>query len=104
MPDQPKRPTNWRLADAHDHGQLVAVRCNLCRVQRNYRPGELRQLFGDVLPQELESKMRCAGCGSRDYLHAWTWAPSGQEMAGLVVRRLVSIRIIRRPVWRDERA
>lgn len=105
MPEQTlPRFHRWTLADAHDAGYLVRLRCQWCGGERLYRPGDLRRLSGNVDLDRLLRGKRCERCGRRDYLDATYWYPSAAELEGRSIRRLVSIRTIRRPVWRDEPA
>ncbi|KAB0680173.1 hypothetical protein [Aureimonas leprariae] len=85
-------------------GLLVAIGCNLCRTSRHYDPDDLRLLFGDIDVDTVERRIRCEACDKQDYVTVRTWRPVGSDWRGLVIRRLVRVETVRRPVWRDEQA
>ncbi|RJT23002.1 hypothetical protein D3227_39150 [Mesorhizobium waimense] len=93
MPDtggRRKRGGAWTLSNAHEVGQLVLVRCGLCNVKRWYQPSDLREIFGDVEAELVDSKMSCERCGKNDFMHAETHNPSARERQGIRVRWLAS--------------
>ena len=105
MPDnggRSKRGQIWRLSDAHDVGQLIRINCQHCNIKRHYRPADLRRLVGDVACDNAMKGMRCEKCGKADYLVAFAWNPTARELAGLSIRRLADIRMVRKVVWNDE--
>lgn len=50
----------------------------------------------------VAEKMRCEGCGRRDYLNATLSIPSAEERQAMKLRRLAEVRTVRKVVWRDE--
>ena len=51
----------------------------------------------------LQRKFRCDRCGSKDHMVVEFRTLVAAEMVGLVVRELVDVKTVRRPVWRDRR-
>jgi hypothetical protein len=101
---QSRGPYAFTLLAAYQQGRLVRVRCGHCIIRRVYDPGDLKQLVGDVDIDGLRRQMRCEKCGKRDYMDVEFWSPMGPEWEGLIVRRLVGTRMIRKVIWRDEPA
>lgn len=89
------------LSTANDMGQFVLVTCGLCRLKRHYRPSDLGKLFGDLHVFKLQGKFRCEACDRKDYIRVEFKLLSAQEARGLIIRELVEIRTIRKPIWRD---
>jgi len=81
---------------------LVRVQCIVCRVRRFYLPGDLVQLFGDRPFEEVGRRMRCERCKHGGEVDVGMLLPTAKEREAIRVRRLVEIRTVRRPVWRDE--
>lgn len=105
MPEQPperRRGPQHKLSKAHEIGQIAHITCRFCRVTRNYLPGELAHLFGEVGINDVADMMRCDGCGRRDYLNATLSLPSAAERQAMKLRRLADVRTVRKVVWRDE--
>jgi len=106
MPEKnrpPRYAERWTLSKAHDAGQLIRIRCYSCHARRLYRPSDLKELLGNRDRDSLTRGMRCEKCGNKE-LHCEFWSPTAAELQGQTVRRLVAIKILRRPVWRDEPA
>lgn len=83
--------------------RLVRLRCNYCRTgPRHYHPDDLVTLLGDIETDRLRGNLTCETCGRRDYVEIEAPILTALERQGLVIRRLVKVRIIRRPIWRDE--
>jgi hypothetical protein len=103
MPDLPprRRKLIWLLSSAHDAGQLVRVSCHRHDDARYYRPADLIQIFGDVDVNRLDQSMKCELCGRQD-LDIDVRLPSAMERDRIKVRRLVEIKVTKRPVWREE--
>lgn len=83
------------------NGQLIKITCTWCKLSHWYFPGDLRIIFGDVGFRDIENRFRCQKCGKKEYLKADIELPSAKERVGMKVRRLVAIKIIRRPVWTE---
>jgi hypothetical protein len=99
-----RAPYAFTLLAAFQQGRLVRARCGHCNIRRVYDPGDLKQLVGDVDIDGLRRQMRCEKCGKRYYMDVEFWSPTGPEWEGLIVRRLVGTRMIRKVIWRDEPA
>lgn len=91
----------WPLSKAEEVGQLVRIRSLYCRITRHYRPADLVQLLGDTGIDHVPSKMRCEQCGRRDYLDAIFFHPTAIERETLKIRRLLTVKIVRKVIWRD---
>lgn len=100
-PSRRSRRNVQTLALAHEVGQLVRVRCMTCNIRRHYLPVDLMKLVGDIPFWDVERHMRCEGCGRKE-LDVDLILPTAKERAGIRVRRLVEVRMIKRPVWRAE--
>jgi hypothetical protein len=98
----PRNNIGLILSQTHDLGCIVRVRCNYCQSVRHYVPEDVIKLIGDVEVDGLRRRLRCEGCGRRDYVEVEAIVLFPQERVGVVVRRLVKVRTIRRPVWRNE--
>ena len=91
------------LFRAHDAGQLIGVRCNLCAGRkRYYLPIDLIRLFGDLSIAEAAQRMKCEKCGHHDYLRAEIVNASAAERQAIKVRRLVGVKMRKVPVWRED--
>jgi len=97
-----KKLRGWRLSDAADHGQLLTVECQLCRVTRRYFPRDLLKFRQDENLARTMSCFRCDGCGKRDYMFLRVLDPSIEDHGKLTVRRLVRVKTVCVPVWRDD--
>lgn len=104
MPEQyaPKR-RDYPLSNLNDGRQFVRVGCPYCKRAHNYFPNDLIQIFGDVDVDLLTHRMKCESCStSSGFLKVETVYPQGPAAVGFKIRRLVSIKIRRIPVWREE--
>jgi hypothetical protein len=104
MPDMSprRRKIIWLLSSADDAGQLVRVSCRSHDGGCYYEPTDLVQIFGDVDVNQLDRAMKCERCGQRDNIDVDVRLPSGMELDKIKVRRLVEIKIYKRPVWREQ--
>jgi hypothetical protein len=92
------------LSDAESKGQFVRVRCTPCKITRYFRPTDIEKLLQENLHVlNLQRKFRCDRCGSKDHMVVEFRTLVAAEMVGLVVRELVDVKTVRRPVWRDRR-
>ncbi|KUM26705.1 hypothetical protein AU467_20485 [Mesorhizobium loti] len=83
MPEQPEkwpRGAAWTLTHAHDAGQVAGIRCARCNVTRYYKPAELREVIGNVTIDEVRDKVRCQKCGSREWMSAQLFHPTGEQV------------------------
>jgi predicted nucleic-acid-binding Zn-ribbon protein len=93
-----------KLSDADANGQFVRVTCKACRIIRHYRPADIRRLLQqDLHVLKLQNKFRCDRCGSKDRMLVEFKSLMGDTIVGLVVRELLEVRMVRRPVWRDKK-
>jgi hypothetical protein len=51
--------------------------------------------------ERIPKKFRCERCDTKQYLRADLISPSAAEMVGLRVRKLMEIKHIRKPIWKD---
>lgn len=107
MPDPywPKRKGAYTLSDAERAGSLARMWCRYCKVSRYYRPGDLRKLLGDIECDDVTDHhtWRCTSCGKSGTVEMKTGVLSAADRQSVVIRRLVRIDYIKRPVWKDER-
>ncbi|MFC3326178.1 hypothetical protein [Mesorhizobium cantuariense] len=87
---------------AHDAGQVALVRCRHCNIKRYFKPGELREVYGNVPIEALRGKMRCQKCRNTEHIDAELLHLVGLEAVQVRYRRLAEIRFVRRVIWRDE--
>lgn len=105
MPDnggRTRRGQTWKLSDAHAVGQLIRITCQHCNIKRHYRPADLARLTGNVGCESVTRGMRCTKCRLSEYLVAIAWSPTGLERAGVSIRRLAGIRMVRQVIWVDD--
>jgi|SRR6185312_13416945 len=104
-PYWPKKKGSYTLADAEKNARLAKIWCHYCKTERYFLLRDLRRLFGDIECDDvmLRQRWRCTNCGRTDTLNFDTEDPPAGKRQGMVIRRLVKIDIIRKPVWRDEK-
>ncbi len=90
------------LKQTHDLGMLIRVRCNMCRRTRHYHPGDMAMLLGNVEVDSMMGRLKCEGCGLKDATEVYAVDPPASERQGIRVRTLTAIKIVRRPVWRED--
>ncbi|OHV81590.1 hypothetical protein [Rhizobium sp. LCM 4573] len=90
-----------RLTDAHSAGQYVKMSCCWCKITRMYRPLDILKLVGDVHVLKLHRRFYCEKCGRKDYMAVEFKNVMGSEIAGMRIRELVEIRMVKKPIWRD---
>lgn len=98
----PNKSKPFPLSNLNEGRQLVRVRCAYCRRTHHYFPSDLIQIFGDVDVDSLMRRMKCEANSDHGFLRVDAVYPSGMEAVGLKIRHLVSIKIRREPVWREE--
>lgn len=89
------------LSAMTDGLDLLRVRCATCKLTHVYYPADPIQILGDVDVDSLMGRMSCKACGMKR-MDVRVFLPSGPERVGLRIRKLVSIRIERIPVWRED--
>lgn len=91
------------LSDAHAWGHHIRVRCSACRITRFFLPEDMLTLFGDIEVHHVERKLHCDRCGGKDYVSATGVSLAANQKAGMTLRRLERIKMVRRVIWRDEK-
>lgn len=94
-----------RLDDAHRLGQFVKVTCTWCHPRRvlYFRPLDIIRLIEDRHVLKLQRCFRCQRCKRNDYMEVSFKAVMGDELKGMVIRELVEVKMVKRPVWRDKK-
>jgi len=94
-----------KLTDAEFLGQFVKVTCTWCtpKITRYYRPMDIYKIVGQQHILKLQRRFRCEKCGRNDYMDVTFKTVIGGEIKGLVIRELVEIRMVKRPIWRDKK-
>lgn len=93
-----------KLSDANSNGQFVQVKCTWCKITRFYRPQDIMVLLeGNPHVLNLQRRFRCERCNRKDYMAVEFTSPSASENVGLVVRELVDVKMVKRPIWRDRK-
>jgi hypothetical protein len=90
------------LSKAEETGHIVKIDCMFCRIAHRYRCRDLLQLCGDAAIDEIAPHFRCEKCGNKDYLRAIFELPWGHDIGKLRVRKLVKVKMVRKPVWKDD--
>ncbi len=85
-------------------GFLVRLRCSCTRSNkvRYYRAEDVVEAYGDMRAMEMNGQIPCEDCGKATCADARLDLPSAMERSRITVRRLVEIKVVKRPVWRDE--
>lgn len=102
-PYWPKKKNSYSLRDAEKNSRYARIFCRYCKRERLFLVRELRVVFGDIEVDDVVysgSRWRCEGCDGTGVLDLNL--VDDRSVKGAVVRRLVKIEHIRRPVWRDE--
>jgi predicted nucleic-acid-binding Zn-ribbon protein len=93
-----------KLSNADENGQFVKVRCKACKITRHYRPRDIRKLIGhDQHVLKLKRHFRCEKCRSKDEIDVEFTSMTASEHVGLVIRELVDIKMVKKPIWRDRK-
>lgn len=100
MPE-PYRKHVYLLSQAEKHARYAAIWCRYCKKRRYFLLSELRQAFGDIDCDSVvdHNNWRCTKCDGNGRIDIKIEDPPA---SGATVRRLVRIKMIRRPVWKDE--
>jgi len=86
-PAQPIRT----LQNAADDGQIIAVRCNLCRRLINYLAIDLIEILNPSRPVDAPP-FACSRCGTAAYMDVRVKTPSTGDYGHLIIRRLLGVR------------
>jgi len=84
------------------HRLILRVRCHTRKTLHHYRPEDLIQIFGDADVNSLHRRRKCEQCRRNSALSVDFFQPVGSDAIGLKIRRLVAIKLLRVPVWREE--
>lgn len=105
MPEKPASRTDVLSAptpSSYSGGSYyIKIDCAHCRAKRFYEPVDIQQLCRNISIRRIAQQFRCELCNKKDPLTAEMLSPSSKELVGMEVRRLVQIRIIRKPIWKD---
>jgi hypothetical protein len=88
-PAQPIRT----LQHAADDGQIIAVRCNLCRRLINYLATDLVEVLNPSRPVDAPP-FACSRCGTASYMDVRVKTPSAGDYGHLIIRRLLGVRSV----------
>lgn len=91
----------FTLVHADEHGMLVKVTCQHCRIIRRYLSKDLLTLCGPIGIHDIPSWFRCEMCKSKRNMVADWESNYGDQIGKVQVRRLVNVRYARIPVWKD---
>ncbi|WP_417311021.1 hypothetical protein [Devosia sp.] len=103
MPAPPWNAPNYpskqhTLGHAAEMGQLMVLRCNLCRRSATYLAADLAALLGPHR-DALTPPFACSGCGKTRYIRVTLRPPDAGDWGRLTVRRPGPIR--RTQTWRS---
>ena len=103
MPPSKYKKPDTTLRNAPTHSLFVEVKCGRCRVVHLYHPDDIIQLVGgDLAIYEVVGHFSCERCKGREYLKASWKAVFGPDVGKTPIGRLVRVRYVRVPVWRDD--
>lgn len=88
----PAKPVRT-LQDAANDGQIVVIRCGLCRRQINYLATDMVQVLNPARPVDAPP-FACSRCGTADYMSVKVKTPSAGDYGHLTIRRLLRIRSV----------
>ena len=86
-----------RLRDAARDGQIVTVRCNLCRHTVNFLARDLVKILDPDRPA-FAPPFPCSKCRSTEFLDVRTLTPSPADYGNLSVRRPGRVKTVQ--LWR----
>ena len=81
------------LQDAAEDGQIIAVRCSLCRRLINYLATDLIQVLNPSRPVDAPP-FACSRYGSASYIDVRVKTPSAGDYGHLIIRRLLGVRSV----------
>jgi len=93
-----KKP--WSLGNAAELGQLLAVRCNLCRRTVHFLASDLLEFFDDETPA-LRVAFPCSRCATQQFMRVNLRLPDPGDWGNLLVRRPAEV--VRIQKWRTVR-
>ncbi len=89
-----------RLRDAAAIGQMVIVRCGLCRRQVRYLAADLAELLGSDR-DALQPPFPCSRCDTGSYMSVKLHLPAPGDYGHLIVRRPAGVKRIQK--WKSVR-
>jgi hypothetical protein len=95
-----KKLSRWSLEEAREVGHVLVVRCGLCNITRHFLPADILRLRKNTTLNRL--RFTCQECKKSGYIDVNVYYPSVGDIGRLPIRRLVGMRDVRMPVWRDE--
>lgn len=104
-PYWPKRKSSYTLSEALHHARYARIRCRFCKLTRYFLLADLKVAYGNIEVDDVvyQQQWRCTGCRKSDALELRLEDPPSTPGKGVVVRHLVRVDYVRRPVWRDEK-
>lgn len=102
-PYWPKRKGTYPISEAEKNTRYARVWCTYCKHERYFRLADLRTAFGNIECDDIvyQGRWRCSNCDGKGSLDCKVEDPPASK--SITVRRLVEVRYVRRPVWKDER-
>lgn len=102
MPEQEHRSQRrstkeYRVCDAAKNGQLIKLRCNLCRRNAHFLAADLVGIVGANFPA-LAVPFPCSKCQNSDYIDVRVYTPLEADYGRLAVRR--PDRVVTVQTWR----
>lgn len=79
------------ITDAAKAGQIVEIKCNLCRRGMNFMASDLAQVIDPNHPIHIPP-FACSKCKTLEYVHIDTRSPSAGDVGRLPVRKLMGQR------------
>lgn len=102
MPAPPQKQSRYpgrvhRLRDAAELGQLLIIKCNLCRRSQTYLATDLVTLLNPD-HDALEPPFTCSKCGTVEFTRVKLTSPSAADYGNLIIRRPGPVRTTQ--TWR----
>ncbi len=88
------------LDDAAKDGQIIQIKCNLCRRHRNYLASDLAAIAPQGSPADT-IPFTCSRCGTKQYMTARFISPEPSDYGQMIIRKLSGI--ISVATWKDKR-
>lgn len=102
MPPSKHKKPEFTLSTAHTHGMLLQLKCGLCRQAHLYRAQDIITLIGDVALWDVAPSFKCERCKTGEFLRADWKHVYGPDVGKLTVRRLIRVKTVNIPIWKDE--
>lgn len=94
----------YLLSQAEKHARYAAIWCRYCKKRRYFLLSELREAFGDIDCDSVvdNHNWNCTNCKGRGRIDFRIEDPPAS--GGAMVRSLVRVDVVRKPIWSDRRA